>query len=205
MAVRYATLRPLVLGGFFPVRVFDVQALTAAVFLLHTCYGPGSSQEIDATRTPPSHVLVQQIVDSMDSVLEGIADQFAQEAAHIIQLLSALLSNNHTADSRYVSLRVPLLGRIHVSRQAAKPKPAEPLAGSFAVQPKTYGTHDANSLRLLQSGSTANAMPQNAVANDPNSWSMEISEVVPFLMDDNYICPGSVADAWRFQHGRLWL
>lgn len=184
MAVRYAILRPRVLGGFFPVRVFDLQALTAAIFLLHICYGPGSSQEIEATRTPPSHVLIQQIVDSMDSVSEGKQGHFAQEAAHTIRSLSALLSNNYTTDSRYVSLRVPLLGRIHVSRQDAKPKPAEQLAGSFAMQSQAYGTYDANSLPLLQSGSTANAMPLNAVANSPHRWSMEISEVVPFLTDD---------------------
>jgi hypothetical protein len=186
MAARYSTLRPRVLGGFFPVRVFDLQALTAAIFLLHICYGPGGSPQIEATRTPPSHMLIQNIVDSMDSVSEGKPGQFAQDAAHTIRSLSALLSNNYSTDSQYISLRVPLLGRIHVSRQDTKPKPTEQLARSFAVEPQTYGTYDANSLPLLQSSSTANIMPPNRGANNPHSWSMEISEVVPFLTDEAY-------------------
>lgn len=191
MAVRYTTLRPRLLGGFFPVRVFDLQALTAAIFLLHISYGPRSSQEIEPTRISPSHVLIQQIVDSMDSVSEGKQGQFAQEVAHTIRSLSALLSNNYTTDSRYVSLRVPLLGRIHVSRQDGKPKASDQLAGRFTMQSEAYGTYDANSLPLLQSGSTTNATSLNAVAKSPQRWSMEISKVVPFLMDDPH-----ASDQW---------
>ncbi len=186
LAVRYAALRPLVLGGFFPVRLFDVQALTAAVFLLHTCYCPGSSQTTEAAQTPSSRVLIQQIVDSMDLASQGIAGHFAQEAARTIRSLAALLSNNSTTDSPYISLRVPLLGRIHVRRQDAKPKSAESLAGSSAAPPPTREIRDAASMPLLRSGRTAIVAPLNAVANDPNSWSMEISEVVPFLTDDAY-------------------
>ncbi|KAK0982929.1 hypothetical protein LTR54_014494 [Friedmanniomyces endolithicus] len=186
LAVRYAALRPLVLGGFFPVRLFDVQALTAAVFLLHTCYCPGNSQTIEAAQTPSSRVLIQQIVDSMDLASRGIAGHFAQEAARAIRSLSALLSSSSTADSQYISLRVPLLGRIHVRRLDAEPKPAESLAGSSAAPPPTRGARDAASMPLLRSGRTANVAPFDVVANDPNSWSMEISEVVPFLTDDAY-------------------
>ncbi|KAK1059320.1 hypothetical protein LTR74_012718 [Friedmanniomyces endolithicus] len=186
VAIRYPALRPLVLGGFFPVRLFDVQALTAAVFLLHTCYCPGSSQTTEAAQTPSSRVLIQQIVDSMDLASQGIAGHFAQEAARTIRSLAALLSNNSTTDSSYISLRVPLLGRIHVRRQDTKPKSAESLAGSSAAPPPTRGTRDAASTPLLRSGRTGKVAPRDAVANDPNSWSMEISEVVPFLTDDAY-------------------
>ncbi|KAK0366020.1 hypothetical protein LTR02_006461 [Friedmanniomyces endolithicus] len=186
LAVRYAALRPLVLGGFFPVRLFDVQALTAAIFLLHTCYCPGSSQTIEAAQSPTSRVLIQQIVESMDLASHGITGHFAQEAARTIRSLAALLSNNSTTDSPYISLRVPLLGRIHVRRQDAKPKSAESLAGSSAAPPPTSGTRDAASMLLLRSGRSANVAPLEAVANDPNSWSIEISEVVPFLTDGAY-------------------
>ncbi|KAK0268999.1 hypothetical protein LTR35_015094 [Friedmanniomyces endolithicus] len=185
VAVRYTALRPLALGGFFPVRLFDVQALTAAVFLLHTCYCPGSSQAIEAAQTPPSRVLIQQIVDSMDLASQGIAGHFAQEAARTIRSLSALLSNNSTTGSPYISLRVPLLGRIHVRRQDAEPHLVEPLAGrSSAVPPPTQGSRDAAPMPLPQSHRVMDAMPLDAVANDLTGWSMAISEVVPFLTDD---------------------
>ncbi|KAK5713126.1 hypothetical protein LTR15_011488 [Elasticomyces elasticus] len=188
VAVRYATLRRLVLGGFFPVRLFDVQALTAAVFLLCTCYRPGISPEMEAARTPPSQVLVWQIVDSMDSASEGITGQFAQEAARTIRSLSTLLSSDSATEARSVSLTVPLLGRIHVKRQDAKPRPAESLARSFAVPPQTIGTHDVVSVPLPRSGTT-DAMP---LSTDPDSWSMEIDEVLPFLTDDFY-----APDQWQ--------
>ncbi|TKA28334.1 hypothetical protein B0A54_16133 [Friedmanniomyces endolithicus] len=126
------------------------------------------------------------IVDSMDLASRGIAGHFAQEAARAIRSLSALLSSSSTAESQYISLRVPLLGRIHVRRLDAEPKPAESLAGSSAAPPPTRGARDAASMPLLRGGRTANVAPFDAVANDPNSWSMEISEVVPFLTDDAY-------------------
>ncbi|KAK4554975.1 hypothetical protein LTR86_008123 [Recurvomyces mirabilis] len=187
VAVRYATLRPLVLGGFFPVRLFDVQALTAAVFLLHTCYCPESSQRMETTRTPSSLVLIQQIVDSMDLASEGIGSgQFAQEAARTIRSLSALLSNSRVTDSRYVSLRVPLLGRIHVRRQDANTKLADPSAGSSAVPPQVHGTQSVASVPILPGDGSTFAMPMDSVTDDIDSWSMEISGAMPFLTHDVY-------------------
>jgi hypothetical protein len=191
VAERYTTLRPLVLGGFFPVRLFDLQAVTAAVFLLHSVYCPGGSRGIEAARTPPSGVLIQQIVRSMESASEGVAGQFAREAARTIRSLSAMLSSNPTTNSRYVSLRVPLLGRIHVKYQDAQPRPSEPRAGSSATLPRTYGSRDAASMPHLQSDGAANLTPLSVMANDPASWSMGISEVLPFLTDDAY-----AADQW---------
>ncbi|KAK4975016.1 hypothetical protein LTR42_004225 [Elasticomyces elasticus] len=191
VAVRYATLRPLVLGGFFPVRLFDVQALTAAVFLLCTCHRPGISPEMEAARTPPSQVLVWQIIDSMDSASEAIAGQFAQEAARTIRSLFTLLSSDSATDDRSISLTVPLLGRIHVKRQDANPRPAKSWAGSSAVLPQMIGTHNVVSVPLLRSGTT-DAMPPSTVVNDPDSWWMEIDEVLPFLTDDFY-----APDQWQ--------
>ncbi|KAK3619046.1 hypothetical protein LTR22_026123 [Elasticomyces elasticus] len=109
LAVRYTILRPLVLGGFFPVKLFDVQALTAAIFLLHTCHRPGSSYRFAAAQSPSSQDSIQRILISMDSASQGFAGQFTQEAARTIRSLAALLSNSFVTDSRYVDLRVPLL------------------------------------------------------------------------------------------------
>ncbi|OQO01527.1 hypothetical protein B0A48_12562 [Cryoendolithus antarcticus] len=185
LAVRYAALRPLVLGGFFPVRLFDVQALTAAIFLLHTCYSPGSSQGMDSTRTPPSLVLIQQVVDSMDLASKAIGGgHFAQEAARTIRSLSALLSNNHSTDSRYVSLRVPLLGRIHIRRQDPNLTSEEFSTGSSALPPQMQEPESAASMQVLETGALANAMPLDGMTTDPNSWLMEISGVLPFLSHD---------------------
>nr|OQO31975.1 hypothetical protein B0A51_00316 [Rachicladosporium sp. CCFEE 5018] len=185
LAVRYAVLRPLVLGGFFPVRLFDVQALTAAVFLLHTCYSPGSSQQMDSSRTPPSLVLIQQVVDSMDLASKATGGgQFAQEAARTIRSLSALLSNNNSRNSRYVSLRVPLLGRIHIRRQ--DPMSEGSSTGNSALPPQMQGTQRAASMRVPETGALASAMPLDGVTTDPNSWLMEISGVLPFLAHDAY-------------------
>jgi hypothetical protein len=38
----------------------------------------------------------------------------------------------------------------------------------------------------LQSDGAANLTPLSVMANDPASWSMGISEVLPFLTDDAY-------------------
>ncbi|KAK5757196.1 hypothetical protein LTS12_012712 [Elasticomyces elasticus] len=127
----------------------------------------------------------------MDSASEGIAGQFAQEAARTIRSLSTLLSSDSATDAKSVSLTVPLLGRIHVKRQGAKTRPAESLAGSSAVPSQTIGTHDVVSVPLLRSGTTE-AMPLSTVVNDPDSWSMEIDGILPFLMDDFY-----APDQWQ--------
>ncbi|KAK3615997.1 hypothetical protein LTR56_026256 [Elasticomyces elasticus] len=169
LAVRYTILRPLVLGGFFPVKLFDVQALTAAIFLLHTCHRPGSSYRFAAAQSPSSQDSIQRILISMDSASQGFAGQFTQEAARTIRSLAALLSNSFVTDSRYVDLRVPLLGKIHVRRQGSGSNPAQLLADGSAVPPQTCtDSNAAVSTALLHSNRTAYAIP--AAANDTNGW-----------------------------------
>ncbi|KAI7235883.1 hypothetical protein KC330_g4040 [Hortaea werneckii] len=131
LARRYGALRPLLPIGFFASRVIDLQAFTGAVFLLlasqrnvlsgnNRLASSDNFSEAEANRT-----LAHGIVDTMErsaADATGTAADFGRHAAGAIRSLSNLLLQP-PSDGGYqkVTLHLPLIGNIHVTRkQAAK-------------------------------------------------------------------------------------
>lgn len=179
LASQYTILRRLMPAGFFPVRVIDIQALTAAIFLLHSGKSRASSADSEAARVPSTAALVNGILETMDSVSSSTGGHFAREAASAVRSLRTLLESDVP---QTLSLKIPLLGQINVSRQAAKQHSTYQTAGHDARGPEALlGEGRAGALQNSQE----TRLPDAGVT-DLTMWSMEISEVVPFLTDEAY-------------------
>ncbi|KAK4580396.1 hypothetical protein LTR86_000599 [Recurvomyces mirabilis] len=180
LARLYTIVRRMLPSGFFASRVLDLQALTAAIVLLKKQHqapssAPAAGQETTAT-------LIHRLLETMDLGASLPGGKIAQQGAHAIRAIAALLSDKHSTEDRSLTLRVPLLGRIDVHRKA--PQPVQP-AQEQVMQPSQYWPSPAPNPSANEAGINVNgqAFVQEI---DPMAWSLEISELPPFFSDDAY-------------------
>lgn len=199
---RYAVLRPLLPVGFFASRVIDLQAFTGAVFLFlashrHTTSATLAMQSNTDAESPRRHG--QRIIDTMQQAADagtGAPADFARQAAAAIRSLAMLLSQPQAyGDALRATLRIPLIGKIHVSRKGnaagnggaggvAGQPPIAPSSGPLPVQQFPNQTES-----LMPSDGTASGgfapLPMQDWGLDQLSYSMEIPEsFYPFANDD---------------------
>lgn len=189
LARRYVSMRPILPVGFFANRLIDLQAFTATIFLLLASYrttrGSGTfSQTVDVDVISS---LVDQVVRMMGFAAVRAQGELTHQAADAVRSLSSLLQQPQTSESQKITLSLPLVGRIHVSRKsyAAKKVPKEPypnpnqqLQGPGQISDSYDG-----------STSTAQAIPLGSSELnlvDSLSYSMEIPENYPLLTDDTF-------------------
>ena len=187
LARRYVSLRPILSAGFFANRVIDLQAFTATVFLLlasyHTASDSGTGpQGVDVNVTTG---VVDQAVRMMEFAANRVGGDFAHQAADAVHSLRSLLQQPQSSKSQKVTLSLPFVGRIHVSRK--------PHAASF-VPEQPYPTPSQQAQGSWQTANSSNPFHPAAQAmsfgfSDPNSMdslscSMEIPESYPFLTDE---------------------
>lgn len=189
LARRYVSMRPILPAGFFANRVIDLQAFTATVFLLLASYrttsGSGTlPQAVDLNGTTS---VVDQAVQMMEFAADRVGGDFAHQAADAVRSLSSLLQQPQSSKSQKITLSLPLVGRIHVSRKSH--------AASF-IQEHSYPTpiqQPQGSWQTTPSGDTSypatQAMPFGS--SDLNSMDsltclMEIPESYPFLSDETF-------------------
>lgn len=190
LARRYVSMRPILPAGFFANRVIDLQAFTATVFLLLTSHrttrGSGTfPQVVDVDVTTG---LVDQVVGMMGLAADRAGGDYAHNhAADAIRSLSSLLQQSQTSESQEITLSLPLIGRIHVSRKsyAAKTVPKQQHATPSQQPQAPWQSTTAGD------GSTgaAQALPfksSDLHAMDSLSYSMEIPESYPFLTDETF-------------------
>lgn len=189
LARRYVSMRPILPAGFFANRVIDLQAFTATVFLLLASYrrtsGLGNfSQAIDSNVITG---LVDQVVQMMVVAADRAGGSFARQAADAVRSLSSLLQQPQTSDSQKITLSLPLLGKLHVSRKSstAKTVPIQPyLSPSQQLhepwQTATSRTKSTPAAQNMPSGSS------DLNRTDSLSYSMEIPEIYPFLTDETF-------------------
>ena len=184
---RYVSMRPNLPAGFFANRVIDLQAFTATVFLLLASYRTTRSsgtfpQAVDVSVTTS---LVNEVVSIMVFAADRAGGDMAHQAAEAIRSLSSLLQQPQTSESQKITMSLPLIGRIHVSRKsyAAKavpkqpyPTPSEQSQGPWQPTASNAGSDPAAQAMPFRS-SDLNLM-------DSLSYSMEIPESYPFLTDE---------------------
>lgn len=187
LARRYISLRPLLSDGFFLNWIVDLQAFTSVIFLLLATYrithhSGGFMQAVDIGFVQG---LIEQVVQLMGST-GGQTGEFANQAGNAIRSLGVLLEQPQAPESERISLRIPLVGKVHVSRksQALKgvsgqhyPTPGQPQQGPW------------ESTSNYRSGPVAQEMASktsNFDFMDSLSYSMEIPETYPFLTDENF-------------------
>ncbi|KAI7188739.1 hypothetical protein KC363_g5287 [Hortaea werneckii] len=191
LARRYAALRPLLPIGFFASRVIDLQAFTGAVFLLlasqrnvlsgsHRLRSSDNFSEAEANRA-----LAQGIVDGMETSAAdatGMAADFGRQAAGAIRSLSdLLLLPPSNGGCQKVTLRLPLIGNIHVARKPASDAASQSgnKAPPVSAQQYSHFGHQTGSSSNLVRGPTTDAA-QGFLMGDPQmdmlSYSMEIPD-----------------------------
>ncbi|THY52874.1 hypothetical protein D6C98_05123 [Aureobasidium pullulans] len=185
-AKRYISLRPLLPAGFFASSIVDLQAFTAIVFLLlatdeskTASSSVASRQNMNAQQT---RGLVDQAVETMELAAKRTGNGSARHGVDAIRSLSSLLRQPSSTEGQQVSLLLPLIGRIHVSRKAGgrgrqnQVDPYMPNQGEEAPRdpPDGYGADSAGS----------NYMDPDLI--NPLSYSMEIPEDYLFFTDQSF-------------------
>ncbi|KAI7465541.1 hypothetical protein KC351_g14935 [Hortaea werneckii] len=191
LARRYAALRPLLPIGFFASRVIDLQAFTGAVFLLlasqrnvltgsRRLRSSDNFSEVEANRG-----LAQGIVDGMETSAAdatGMAADFGRQAAGAIRSLSdLLLLPPSNGGCQRVTLRLPLIGNIHVARKPASDAASQSgnKAPPVCAQQYPHSGDQRGSSNDLVSGPRTDAA-QGFLMGDPQldmlSYSMEIPD-----------------------------
>lgn len=196
MAVRYVNLRGILPAAFFAGRVLDLQALTAAIFLLYNSKRPMPQQglSVQDDGDQPSTVLVQRILETMDSIADQASGDFGKQAALAIRALRSLLERPGKPDAQNLSLRIPMLGKISVNRHY-QPVPNPQPQQQYDIGTMQSGTSNPNfqpmqsSLAPLQDNTyEIPTMDQNELL----SWSLDM------MLDDMPAFPDSSfgGDQW---------
>ncbi|KAK5123659.1 hypothetical protein LTR85_002295 [Meristemomyces frigidus] len=188
LARRYVVLRPMVPTGFFGNRVLDLQVFSAAVFLLlasyRTRHGDGTSMR--AVDLSLATALTDQVVQTLEYAADRTGGDFARQAAGAIRSLNALLERPQTSNLQKITLHLPLVGKISVSRKSdadkggatvSYPPPSQPTLGSWQIN-ASDGSHQATT-----------TMPSGSVdigRMDSLSYSLEVPEAYPFLNDEAF-------------------
>lgn len=175
MARRYVSLRALLPAGFFACHVLDLQVFTAAIFLLLASHRTARSLGISPQAVDVDFTTVDQVVQTMEAAGRA-GGGFAHQAADAIRSLSSLLQQPHMSDSQKLTLSLPLVGKIHVSRKSSASMPAPtwsyPAPNSQPqpnLAPQTMHT-SSSELDLMTS----------------LSYSMELPEDYSFLTDEPF-------------------
>lgn len=115
---RFCQFRPSIPSGFFVCRIIDVQAFTAATFLLisNRSYG----QDLRSGSGLPSAVidrhkidLVRELVECFKLVSDQAGSGFAREAITALTCLESIIQGKYTGQSGPVKLQVPMLGTVY--------------------------------------------------------------------------------------------
>ncbi|KAI7084509.1 hypothetical protein KC356_g6662 [Hortaea werneckii] len=197
LARRYAALRPLLPIGFFASRVIDLQAFTGAVFLLLASQRnvlTGSYRLRSSDNFSEARALAQGIIDGMETSAAdatGMAADFGRQAAGAIRSLSdLLLLPPSNGGCQKVTLRLPLIGNIHVARKPASDAASQSgnKAHPVCAQQYPHSGDQTGSSNNLVSGPTTDAA-QAFLMGDPQldmlSYSMEIPDnFYPMLNGD---------------------
>lgn len=191
LARRYISLRPLLPAGLFANWVIDLQAFTAAVFLLLASYRithkTGSFPQV--VNVVFSTDLVNQVMLVMESAAERVGGDFTHTGADALRSLSLLLQQPQESESQTITLNLPLVGRIHVSRKShvAKTLPSQPHRATTQPEPQQPRQRPSSD----GSSPACPAMPYGSSDLDMTeslSYSMEIPENYPFLTDEPFEC-----------------
>ena len=202
VAVRYVKLRAILPPGFFAGRVLDLQALTATVYLLYNSQRPLAKQGLGVQNEgdQPASVLIEQVLQMMDTVsTQIVGGDFGRQGAAAIRALRELLNTGSQADTKNLTLRIPMLGKVNVNRHSQAAQNGQ-LPAQYGIGPKQYTSAQSIQLPLQydQPGMQNTGFGMSGVnSTDLLSWSMDL------MLDDFPPFPDDTlsSDQWMSFNG----
>jgi hypothetical protein len=186
VAQSYQLLRRQLPSGIFLSHNLDLQAFTAAVVLLLTShsspYTNRSNLRISKTKVDGAVAKVITLMDEKAKVTGG--SKFAQHGvATIRSLINLLQQDDEASELQELTLKVPLLGKIHIRRRSSTSRVSTANNLPSFLVPLNSGAENPNEHFALQEQgqlqingdshmASANQM-QAEWQGDPLSWSIE--------------------------------
>ncbi|KAF2095104.1 putative C6 finger domain protein [Rhizodiscina lignyota] len=197
---RYQHLRRTLPSTFFLGRFLDLQVFTATVVLLLALHSTPSPSRLNMQADKAEiESLVAQIIELMDEKSHDVGANFARHGVVTIRSLIKLLrQDENTANPEELTLKVPLLGQLHVRRNVRIEKERQVQimrASEIPPEPGSWKSNNtvpqANPLALAASTNPASQVQQGLpnLPWDPFSWSIENNHDDIFqdaLMGDNF-------------------
>ncbi|KAK4943258.1 hypothetical protein LTR10_017100 [Elasticomyces elasticus] len=194
---QFILFRSSVPSGFFVCRILDAQAFTAATFLLLSSQGRSATQHTSQGGIENSlnnGDLLSQVMDCFRSVATEPGSDFAREAVAALTSLQSLVHGDRSSQATSLTLKVPLLGRIHINAPEIQAPTQPPIvANDFVAHTNTENQATA--------GFDLAGLPTmaDAFSNiDDFSWSFEF--------DSNpYWSQGLTTDNFGTANENLWM
>lgn len=200
VARQWLRLRRLLPSGFFLCRVMDVQAFTATVVLMLISYSSGriGASAFDASSTDIDPLLTETFNLLEERSKDRISSDFTRQAVNTLHSLSDLLGGHDRSSSPKLTLKVPLLGRLHVRRRSSEQAMDASAVSTTFNQPSFTSALQQSNIRhtysiLDDSNITAPGIEQS---NNALSWLVEDDYDNLF---QNYLMADSMNPTWQLQ------
>lgn len=187
LATRYLSLRPATPTNFFANWVIDMQVFTGVVFLqlasFRVTQRPGQEASPNGFDVSRTFTLIDQVATTLESCTGKAGKDFAQQAATVIRSLHTLLQQSQSPEPQRISLSLPLIGTIQISRRSCSkadvsPRDGLPLPTATQTLPQGFGngiylpntgtemethltTHTSDSMDLMDSFSYMMEFPES--------------------------------------------
>lgn len=182
MAYRFVVLRPLVPAGFFAGRVVDLQIITCAVFLLFTMRKQDSSGSLNGMSSAELSGLMDRVFKALEAATQRSGGDFASKALEALRSLNQLMNNENATDSKAITLRVPLLGKVHVSRKGGTNAPTQRAAQPMQTQDQPAPVMPTTSVSYPDT--TGYDAPLSDFGG--TGWSMDVMDESPLMPLDTW-------------------
>ena len=186
VAQRYQFLRRMLPPGFFLGQIMDLQAFTATTVLLLTSHRslPMDRVNVNINKARIDGVIAEVIKLMGDKSNSVTGSDFARNGLATIRALNRLLQqDDNEAHVQEMTLKVPLLGKVHIRRNARKSGPFSeainpPLPSELGIwKPNEQMVHQQYGpppLAVLPPNTyPPAALPAQDLHWDPFSWSIE--------------------------------
>lgn len=171
---KYEYLTQTLPPGFFVSKMLDLHAFIAAVVLLLTSHNPPSDRHsfrIDGNRLQGVAMKVAGLMGERAQRKPG--SDLAREGHNTLCALNRLLQQDGgTVRDQDLTLKVPLLGKVHIRRNARQSNPSDQLPSQATIPPE-IGADNTRPTEQMLTPSSYQAPPDNNT--DMSMLSTEIS------------------------------
>ncbi|OGM42241.1 C6 finger domain protein [Aspergillus bombycis] len=175
VARRFLTLRRKLPAGLFMSRILDLQALTSAsVLLLLSHHVRSTDRHSLRVDTRHLHAVVSEIITLLgERARDPTNSELAVEAYNTLRALDQLLHQDGRAgEAERLTVTVPLLGKIHVRRNARlAPQPRVTIQSSSQLEPNVTIPRWISASHPLQGRpSLGTNVAANEADSAPDKW-----------------------------------